>query len=187
MRAEMESWRSSLLCAGVRRTAGFWRRLAVSLFESGHELDLDGSHGRTFGSEGAGERGARDGRSDLEGAGDLGKSHLLDITIGEVVEEAIDGGEEFVGGFPFMLAIMGGATGPIGGFLGTAGGLSGGGLLQETCVKGMDAVAPAEAARPPFDGVEFFAEVIGGALERAGMAESEEGLEGAEGAGRFAW
>jgi hypothetical protein len=74
----------------------------------------------------------------LECAGDLGKAHLFDVLIGEVVEEALDGGEDFLSRLPFALAVLGGAAGPIGGSPGLSGGLGMGLLLEETRVCRID-------------------------------------------------
>jgi len=161
------------------------RSLAVSLFESGGELDLDGGNRGLARIRGAGEGRATDGGSDLERAGDLGESHFIDMTVGEVVEEAMDSGEDLLGGVPFMFAELGGAAGPIGSLFGAEGGFRFSLLLEEAGIESVDAIGPPEAAGPFFDGADLFIEEIGDGVEGASVAEVEEGHKSAERPGRF--
>jgi hypothetical protein len=129
----------------------------------------------------AGEGGAADFGGDAESPGDLSQSHFLKIFLAEVFQEALGSGDEFLGGFPFLLAEAIEPAGPVGGLFALAGGLGFGVLLEEAGVERLQAFAPVMFAGPVFDRAKVFAEFIGDGLKTAGMAELEEGHEGAVG------
>ena len=105
---------------------------------------------------------------DLKRARNLRQGHLFDFAVTEVLEEAEDGGEEFLAGGPFVFPKFAGATVPIGGVLPGEGGRGGDLRLKQAGLEGVQAVGPAILAGPIFDGGGIFAKDIGTAeSERA--------------------
>ena len=169
---------------GGGRGAGGGQGLAVNALDGLFEFQLKG--GGVLWANGAGQGLAAKAGGDLEGAGDLAEGHVLDFAVAKAFEEALGGGEEFLGGGPLLLAKGAGAAGPVSGFLAAGFGLGLGLGFQEAGVVGIKAVFPTESAGPGLDGLEFFSQVIGHGLKGAGVAELEEGHEGSEGAGGLA-
>jgi hypothetical protein len=96
-------------------------------------LLLDGRHGGLGGGRefSAGESGTADLGGDAKGAGDLGERHVLEVIVAKGFEEALCGGEEFLGSVPLLFAKALEAGGPIGGLFALPIGEVGGLLLEE--------------------------------------------------------
>ena len=158
--------------------------LAVKTFDGIEELLLDRGEFRFggFGGRNPGEGLTADGRGNLQGAGDLGQSHLVQLFVAEGFEKTLSGRDEFLGGLPFLLAEAMEAAGPLASFLALAGGLVLGLLLQQAGVESQQAFAPAIFAGPVFDGGQAFAQFVGDGLVGAGLAELKEGQESGKGA-----
>ncbi len=180
-RGVRECWSSGVVERWIDGGRAFY---PVDAFHRIEELMLDRGE-RWLGSGGqfrAGEGETANGRGDFQGAGDLGQSHPAQVFLAEGFEEALSGGEEFLGGIPFLVAEAIEAGGPVGGLTGVEGGLGFSLLLKEAGVEVQDAIRPIKPAGPVFDRAERCAEAVGDGLEGAGVAELEEGQEGAEGA-----
>ncbi len=98
----------------------------------------------------------------------------------------MSGGEEFLGRIPFLFAEVIEAFGPIGSLEVLPGHFGFGLLLEQAGVEGLEPFAPAVLAGPIFDGGKTFPELVGGGLERTGMAELKEDPESVKGARGFA-
>jgi len=154
--------------------------------EGGGEFDLDGGQDGFVRGAVPAEGLVGDTGRDLERAGYLGEAHFLDLLIPQIVEVALDGGQELLGNEPFLFAKFAGATGLVGGLLLAGGEFDLSLLLEEAGVKRLDAFSPVVFAGPFPDRGRNLAEFVDDRLKGAGMAELEEGGEGAEGTRRFA-
>jgi len=123
---------------------------------------------------------------DVEGAGGLAEGHFAEFLIADGFEKALSGGAEFLSGFPFLLAALDGAAGPIGGVFVVEIELDLGLMLEEAGIERGDALGPLMTNGPLLDRREMLVELVGDGLERAGAAEGEVGREGGEGARSFA-
>ena len=110
----------------------------------------------------------------------------MEIVLAVGFKEAAGGGDELLGGIPFLLAEGLEAKRPVGGDAALAIGRPGGRRLEEAGMEPVHAVGPVKAAGPFFDGGQAFVELVGDGLQGVGVAEVEVGQEGAEGARRFA-
>ena len=164
------------------------RNLAIDARNGFEELLLDGGERGLggFGKFSTSEGEPADGGGDFQSARDLGEGHFVEILFAEAFEEALGGGEEFLGGIPLLLPEMIETRGPIGGALATQGGLGLNLFVEETGVEGVHTLPPVKPAGPVFDGGEAFTEFVGYGLMGPVVAELEEGHESAVGSRRLA-
>lgn len=128
--------------------------LAINAVERFEELELCGSERglRRLGKFGAAEGEAANGGGDFQSARNLRQIHATQLLLPKGFEEALGGGEELLGGIPFLFTKALETMSPIGSLLALSGELVASLLLQQAGVEFLEATVPSVTAGPPFDG-----------------------------------